>query len=94
MKDLVSLIQEKSPTLTEFSLNQGSKEIYNFEEPREILLNKTMSELSESYEFDLVLTNEETLNNVCILWIIHDENSNDITLIHEEKLIPKEVEKI
>ena len=55
-KDIVAIINQKSDTLTEFSINQGSNEIYNSQEPRELFLEKKIAEMCETYEFDLILT--------------------------------------
>jgi hypothetical protein len=48
LQDIVKLVQEKSPELEEFSLSIGAREVYNFDEPKLILLNKTLLELSQS----------------------------------------------
>lgn len=83
------MIESRSPGLKEFSVNQGPKEIYNSEEPREVLLAKTMFELCEGYEFDLVLTDEDNMKNVCTIWMIHNDLIKEVTVTNEEKLIPK-----
>lgn len=57
LNSLVQTIKEKSPSLEEFSINYGSREFYNSDEPRETLLEKSILELCTAYEVDLVVTN-------------------------------------
>ena len=59
--------------MTEYSINQGSKEIYNSDEPKESLLSKTVWQLAESYELDLILTDENTTTKLCVIWLVHNE---------------------
>ena len=73
LSHLVRLIEESSPSLAEYSINQGSKEIYNSDEPKESLLSKTVWQLAESYELDLILTDENTTTKLCVIWLVHNE---------------------
>lgn len=54
-------------------------------------MNKTMLELGSSYEFDLILTDEDTSRNVCAIWMIHSQETKGLEVSHQEKLKPAEV---
>jgi hypothetical protein len=91
------MIKEKIPSLEEFSINYGSKEFYNSDDPRESLLEKSILELCTAYEVDLVVTNEDTMKKVCTVWLIHDESLTETKIDNEEQLTLKkegESEKI
>ena len=47
----------------------------------------------EIYEFDLILTDEDTMKTVCNIWMIHNEEATNVIINHEEKLIPKPQEE-
>ena len=70
----------------EFSLNLGSKEIYNSEEPLEQLLRKTIFEFSPRFEVELLLSDEVSLRNICKLWLIHIPEVTTPVFINEDKL--------
>ena len=44
--------------------------------------------MCNSYEFDLILTNEETSTNICSIWLIHDDQS-DLKVENGWKMVPK-----
>jgi len=77
LQNLVTFIEGENSDLTEFSINQGSKEIYNSDDPKEILLVKTIFQICEAYELDLILTDEDSSKKVCVIWMIHNENAKE-----------------
>lgn len=93
LQNLVNLIKEKSPNLEEFSINYGSREYYNTDDPRESLMSKSILELCSAYEIDLIVTNEDTMKKVCVVWLIHDEAITEVKVENEEQLKVQEEEK-
>ena len=89
LKQFLDFIREASPQLEEFSLNYGVKEIYNTDDPKEKLLVKTIFQLSEAFAIDLILTDEDTSKNVCVVWMVHDEAEENYTVFGKEKLVPE-----
>jgi hypothetical protein len=53
------------------------------------LLEKTVFQVGESYELDLILTDEETSSNVCLIWMVHNETLKETVVSNAEKLQPK-----
>jgi hypothetical protein len=84
----VDFVAEASPSLQEFSINQGSKEIYNSDDPKETLLAKSIFQICEAYELDLILTDEDTSRKVCLIWMVHTENAG-FSAANQHKLIPQ-----
>lgn len=88
LQHLVDFVAEASPSLQEFSINQGSKEIYNSDDPKEALLAKSIFQICEAYELDLILTDEDTSRKVCLIWMVHCENAT-FSCSNQHKLIPQ-----
>lgn len=51
-----------------------------------------MLELCSAYEIDLVITNEDTMKKVCVMWLIHDEDLTETKVENEDQFIVKEDE--
>jgi len=51
-----------------------------------------MLELCSAYEIDLVITNEDTMKKVCVMWLIHDKDLTETKVENEDQFIVKEDE--